>query len=105
MENAAGGLVPEQGAPGDLDGQTLAVFPGAALALTVHAVARHILALVAEVHQRAHMVVHDADDVPAAPAVAPVGAARRHVFLPVEGHRTVAPAPGDDADGGFVDER
>ena len=43
--------VPDQGAPGDADGEGLAVPAALALPHAVHAVFRRVLAFVAEVHQ------------------------------------------------------
>ena len=50
----------------------------------------HILALIAEVHQGAQVVVHHKNDVAAAAAVAAVRAACGHEFFTVKAHRTVA---------------
>ena len=67
-----------------------AVLSGALLAGTVAAVLRHVFALVAEVHQGGHLVIHLQDHIAPPAAVAPVGTAGRHVFLSVKGHRAVA---------------
>ena len=90
--------VAHQRAPGHTDGQALAVLAGLAAALTVHAVAGHIFALVAEVHQRGHVVVHLQDDGAAVAAVAAVGAAGGDVLLPMERHRAVAAIAGPNGD-------
>ena len=84
--------------------RSLAVLAGLAAALAVHAVGRHIFALVAEVHQGGHVVVHLQDDGAAVAAVAAVGAAGGHVFLPVEGHRAVAAVAGPDGDPRFINK-
>ena len=97
--------VPDQRAPGDPDDQVLAVFAGFPGTLAVHAVGGHIFALVAEVHQGGHVVVHHQDDGAALAAVAAVRAAGRHVFLPVEGYDAVAAVASSDGDPGFIDER
>ena len=96
--------IAHQRAPGDLDGQAFAVLAGLAAALAVHAVAGHILALVAEVHQRGHIVVHLQDDGAAAAAVAAVRTARRNIFFPVEGHRAVAAVAGPHGDPRLIDK-
>ena len=82
--------VPHHRAPGNLDDQILPVLAGAALALAVHAVGRHVLALVPEVHQGGHVLVDLQNHAAPPAAVAAVGAAGGHVLLPVEGHRAVA---------------
>ena len=89
--------VPHHRAPGHLDDQVRPVLAGAALALAVHAVFRHVLALVPEVHQGG---LQDHAAPPA--AVAAVGAAGGHVLLPVEGHRAVAAVARLDCDAGGI---
>ena len=86
MHDGAAVRVAQHGAARDLEDDALAVLAGAALALPGLAVPGHELALVAEVHERGHVVVHGKDDVAAAAAVAAVGPARRDVLLAVEGH-------------------
>ena len=49
-------------------------------------------------------MVGDQPDVPAAAAVAPVGAAPGHVGLPAERHRAGPTVAGPDVDLGLVDE-
>lgn len=66
--------------PGHADGQALAVLAAFAAALAVYTVGRHIFALIAEVHQRGHIVVHPDDDAAAVAAVTAVGAACGDVF-------------------------
>ena len=90
--------VAHQRAAGDADGQALAVLAGLAAALSVHAVACHIFALVAKVHQRGHIVVHLQDDGAAVAAVAAIGAAGGDVLLPMERHRAVAAVAGPHGD-------
>jgi len=104
LDDLAAFGVPHQRAPGHADGQALAVLAGLAAALAVHAVAGHVFALVAEVHQRGHVVVHLQDDGAAVAAVAAVRAAGGDVFLPVEGHRAVAAAAGPHGDPGLINE-
>ena len=89
----------------DPEDDGLAVLAGAALALAGLAVDGGELALVAEVHERGHVLVHGEDDVAAAAAVAAVGAARRDVFLAVEGDGAGPAVPGADLDGDFVNKR
>ena len=96
--------IADDGAARDLDHQRLAVAPVAALALSGHTVGRHIFALIAEVHQRGHIVVYRKDDASAAAAVAAVGTARCHVLLAVESHGTVAAAAGADGDPRFINK-
>ena len=104
LDDLAAFGIPHQRAPGHLDGQALAVLAGLAAALSVHAVAGHIFALVAEVHQGGHVVVHLQDDGAAVSAVAPVGAACGDIFFPVERHRPVAAVAGADGDACLVNE-
>ena len=96
--------VPYHGAQGHLDDQILPILAGAALALAVHAVARSVFALVAEVHQGGHMAVHLEEDVSSPASVAAVGPAGGHVLLPVEGHGPVAAVAGLDGDFGGIHE-
>ena len=96
--------VPHQRAPGDADHQIGAVLAGLAATLTVHAAFRHVFALVAEVHQGGHVVIHPQNDGAALAAVAAVRAAGRHIFFPVERHRAVAAVACPDRDPGLVDK-
>ena len=105
LHDLIGLRVPHQGAPGDLDDEVLAVLAGLAGPLAVGAVAGHILALVAEIHQGGHVVVHLQNDGAAPAAVTAVRSAGGHVFLPVEGDGAVAAAPRPDGDPSLIDER
>ena len=96
--------VPHQGTPGDPDDEVRAVLAGLAATLAVHAVGGYVFALVAEVHQGGHAVVHLQNDGTALAAVAAVRAAGRHVFFTVEGHHAVAAVAGFDGDAGLIDE-
>ena len=96
--------VPHHGAQGHLDDQVLPVLAGAAPALSVHAVARGVFALVAEVHQGGHMAVHLEKDVSSPASIAAVGPAGGHVLFPVEGHGPVAAVAGLDGDFGGIHE-
>ena len=96
--------VPHQRAPGDADHQIGAVLAGLAAALTVHAVFCHVFALVAEVHQGGHVVIHLQDNGAALAAVAAVRAAGRHIFFPVERHCAVTAVACPDRDPGLVDK-
>ena len=104
LDDLAGFGVPDQGAPGHADGQTLAVLAAFAAALAVYTVGRHIFALIAEVHQRGHIVVHPDDDAAAVAAVAAVGAACGDVFFPVKGDGSVAAVSGPDGDAGLINK-
>ena len=104
LDDLAGLGVPYQRAPGDTDGEALAVLARLPAALTVHAVGGHIFALVAEVHQGGHVVIHLQDDGAAVAAVTAVRAAGGNVFLPVKGHCTVAAVAGAAGDAGLVDK-
>ena len=89
----------EHGAPGHPDHKVVGVCAALPLGTAVLPVRRRVLALVAEVHQGGKVVVGHKDDVAAAAAVAAVGTARRHEFLPVEGHGAVAALAGVQPDG------
>ena len=86
------------------DGERLAAFAELAAALTVHAVLGGVFALVAEVHQRGHIVVHLQNDVAAVAAVAAVGTAGCDVFLTVERDRAVAALAGGNGDARLINE-
>ena len=98
VDDLLGGGVPDDGAPGDPQDQVCAVSAGAALAASVCAVGGGVLALIAEVHQGGHMVVHCDHHVAAPAAVAAVRAAGGHIFFPVEGDHAVAAVAGADGD-------
>ena len=74
--------------------QILGRLPRAAPAPAVLPPGRGILALVPEVRQGGEVAVPLKDDAAAAAAVPAVGAACRHVLLPVEGHGAVPAVPG-----------
>ena len=82
--------VAHNGAARHADGEILALLAELAPALTIHAGLSDVFALVAEVHQRGHIVVDDEDDIAAVAAVAAVGAARGDVLFAVERHRAIA---------------
>ena len=92
-------------AAGDFDIQRLPVLAVAALALTVHAVAGRVLALISEVHQCGHIIVNNKNNVAAAPAVATVGAAGGDVLLAVERDRAVSALAGVDTDARLINKR
>ena len=98
LDDLPGLRVPDDGAPGHPQDQVGPVLAGAALALAVHAVFGHILALIAKVHQGGHVVVHRDHHVAAPSAVAAVRAAGGHIFLPVKGDHAVAAVAGTDGD-------
>ena len=100
--DAAGSLVAYERAARDADRDVLAVLAGAALVETVFAVGRDKLALIAEIHQRGHMIVHNEDHIAASSAVAAVRPARRDELFAVEGDGTVAALAGVNADGDFI---
>ena len=105
VHDLAGVRVAQHRAARHLDAQRLAHLAGAALALTGLAVAGHVFALIAKVHQRGHVVVNFKDNVAPAAAVAAVGPARRHVLLAVEGHSAVPAVPGAHGDRDFINKR
>ena len=90
VHNAAGLGVTDERTAGDTDVQTLAVLAGAALALTVHAIACDIFALVSKVHQRGHIIINNKDNIAASAAVAAIGAACCDILLTVERDCAVA---------------
>ena len=94
LDDLAGLRVAHQRAAGHLDDEGLTVLTGAAAALTVHTVFGGVLALVAEVHQRGHIVVHLQDDVAAVTAVTAHRTACGDVFFAMEGNCTVAAVAG-----------
>ena len=96
--------IPDQRAPGDPDHKICAVLAAAAGTLAVHAVAGHVFALVAEVHQGGHIIVHLQNDGAAPAAVTAVRTAGGHIFLPVEGYHAVAAVARLDGDAGLIDE-
>ena len=104
LDNFVGLRVPDQGSPRHPDGQALAVLAALAAALSVHAVSGHIFALIAEVHQGGHIVVHLHDDAPPVAAVSAVGSSRRNVFFSVKGHRPVAAVSGPNGDACLVNK-
>ena len=97
--------VEHNGAARYADGEILALLAELARALTVHAGLGDVFALVAEVHQRGHIVVDDEDDIAAVAAVAAVGTARGDVFFAVERHRTVAALTRAAEDACLIDKR
>ena len=105
MHYCAGLGIAHYRAAGDLDIQRLPVLAVAAFALTVHAVAGRVLALISEVHQCGHIIVNNKNNVSAAPAVATVGAACRDVLLAVERDRAVSALAGVDADARLINKR
>ena len=104
LDDLAGLCVPDQGAPGNTDGQALAILAAFAASLAVHAVTGHIFALIAEVHQRGHVVVHPDDDTAAVAAVAAVRTARGNILFPVEGHCAIAAVTGPDGNTGLINK-
>ena len=99
-----GFVVINQGAPGHRDDAVGPRFSKAALGPARLARLGGKLPFIPEVHQRAGSVLGDEDHAAAAAAVAAVGAAGRHVFLPVEGNRSVPPVSRLDAYGRFIHE-
>ena len=104
VQDGACGLVADERAARNTQRQALAVLAGGAVALAVHAVAGNIFPFIAEVHQCGHVVVHDDNDIAAAPAVAAIRAAGRHKFFSVERHGPIAAPAGDNSDRGFVNK-
>ena len=97
--------VAHDGAAGDADREILALLAELARALTVHAVVGDVFALVAEVHQRRHIVVDHKDNVAAVAAVSTVGTARGDILFAVERHRAVAALAGAAEDACLIDKR
>ena len=91
---AAGLGIAYERAARNADIQAFAVLAGAALALTVRARSRDVLALISEVHQRGHVVVDNENDIAALAAVAAVGTARSDILLAVERDGAVAAVSG-----------
>ena len=104
LDNFAGFGITDQRAPGDTDGEALAVLAALAAALPVYAVTGYIFALIAKVHKGGHIVVHLHDDAAAVAAVAAVGAAGRYIFFPVKGHRAVAAVAGSNGYARLINE-
>ena len=100
--DAAGGLVAHKRAARHADRDVRTVLAGAAFVETVFSVGCGKLALIAEIHQRGHMIVHNEDDVAAAPTVAAVRPACRDKLFAVEGDGAVAAFAGVYADGDFI---
>ena len=88
-DKAAFGLF-HQRAARHADDKVLRVFSVAARAAAVFAARRRILALIAEIHQGGKVWVGHKHNVAAAPAVAAVRPAGRHIFFPVERNGAVA---------------
>ena len=97
--------VAHDGAAGDADREILALLAELARALTIHAGLSDVFALVAEVHQRRHIVVDHKDDVAAVAAVAAIGTARGDILFAVERHRAVAALAGAAEDACLIDKR
>ena len=105
LDDLIGLRIPDQCAPGNPDGEALAVLAGFALAGAVHAVFGGVFALVAKIHQGGEIVVHLENDVAAVAAVAAVGAACGDIFFTVEGYAAVAAIAGLHGDAGLIHKR
>ena len=92
-QQAAGLRILDQGAPGHEDGQIRGAFAKAPVAPAVLSTLGGVLALVAEVRQGGEVVIHLEEDAAAPAAVAPVGAAGRHIFFPGGRRRRRRPRP------------
>ena len=88
--NPAAFRVTHHGTHRHLHDQISALFAEAAPRLAIAAVLRLVFALVAEIRQCGKMGGHHKHNIAALAAVAAVGAARRHIFFTVKGHRAVA---------------
>ena len=97
--------VAHNGAARHADGEILALLAELAPALTIHAGLSDVFALVAEVHQRGHIVVDDEDDIAAVAAVAAVGTARGDILFAVERHRAVTALTRAAEDACLIDKR
>ena len=100
----ARGLVLDGGAWWDLNDQIRTVPAVAVAPLAVAPVFGFVMNPVLEIHERPKALVDFEDDVAAPAAVATVGPTRRHVFLPPEAHRPVAPVSPFDVDAGCIQE-
>ena len=92
------------GTDGDLDDDVRGAGARAVAAGAVAAFWRAEVLGVAEVDQGVEVVGGDEDDVPAAAAIAAVGAAELHELLTAEGDGSVAAVAGADVDLGLVEE-
>ena len=90
------------GAPGDFDDQGLSPLAAHVPALAVLARLGGILALIAEIQQGGQIVVDPQDHAAPMAPVSPIGAAGGHIFLPVEGHGTVAALAAQDCNPNFI---
>ena len=86
------------------DPEIIAVAAGLHAALTVHSVRRDIFALIAEVHQRGHIIVRDEDDISASAAVSAIRASRGNILLSVERNNAVAALAGDNGYCGLINK-
>ena len=105
MHDGPGFGIPYDGAPGHLYIQGLPVLAVAAFALAVGSVARHVFALISEVHKGGHIVVYNKDHIAATAAVAAVRTACGHIFFPMKGHGSVSAFAGVDAYPGLIHKR
>ena len=100
----AGFVVADDGAHRHAQDDVLAGGAELVGASTLLAVARLVAAGVAVVDQGVDVAVSDHVDVPASPAVAPVGAAEGNEFLATEADASAATVAGGHINGGFIDE-
>ena len=104
LDNFAGLRIPDQRAPGHTDYKALTVLAALAAPLAVYTVACHILALIAEVHEGGHVIIHPHDDAAAVAAVTAVWATGGYIFFPVKGYGTVAAVAGPDGDSSLINK-
>ena len=102
-DQAALGVL-DHGAQRHLDDKVLGVLAVAQACAALAALRGHILALIAEVHQGAQVVVRHKNDVAAAAAVAAVRAACGHELLTMEAHCAIAALARMEPDGGDIDK-
>ena len=89
-ENAVGAFLLDEGAHRHADNQILGVFAAATSASAVLSARRGVLALIAEIGERAEVGIGKKYNVAALAAVAAVGTARGNVFFTVKRNSTVA---------------
>ena len=94
--------IPHHRAPGDLNDQVFPSLTGAPASLAVAAGSGGVFPPVSEIHEGRQMIVHPQDYIASVTAVAAIRPSRRHIFLPVKRHRTVAALPGRDGNSHLI---
>ena len=101
-DDGIGSSIPDNGTSGHLDDQRLAALAVPVAALAVDTGLCAVLTLIAKIQQRRHIVIDSQNDAAAMAAIAAIGAAGCHIFLPVECHRTVAASAADHGNSNFI---